>query len=109
MLPMAATLSSIQSNIFTPICIRCHTGPAAPAGLSLDSGVAYQNLVRVPSSEVPSLLRVKPYEPDSSYLLWKIEDDAGVLGGRMPLGLPRLSDQQIAIIRGWIVGGAQAN
>jgi len=26
-----------------------------------------------------------------------------------PLGLPKLSNEQIAIIRGWIVGGAQAN
>ncbi len=106
---MAATLSSIQHNIFTPICTRCHTGAAAPLGLALDSAVAYQDLVGVPSSEIPSLLLVTPEIPDSSYLLWKIEGRSGIVGGRMPLGLPRLSDEQIVIVREWIVGGAQSN
>ncbi len=106
---MSATLSSIQENIFTPLCTQCHTGPAAPSDLALDSAVAYQSLVGVPSSQVPTLMRVSPYEPDSSFLLWKVEDRPGIVGGRMPLGLPKLSKEQIAIIRGWIVGGAQAN
>jgi len=107
--PMSATLSSIQENIFTPLCIQCHTGPAAPSGLALDSAVAYQSLVGVPSSEAPTVMRVNTYKPDSSFLVWKVEDRPGIVGGRMPLGLPKLSNEQIAIIRGWIVGGAQAN
>jgi mono/diheme cytochrome c family protein len=108
-LRMSATLSSIQENIFTPLCIQCHTGPSAPLGLALDSAAAYQNLVEVRSSQVPTLMRVNRYKPDSSFLVWKIEDRSGIIGGRMPLGLPKLSHEQIAIIRGWIEGGAQAN
>ncbi len=106
---MSATLSSIQENIFTPLCTQCHTGPAAPAGLALDSAVAYQSLVGVPSSEAPTLMRVNPYKPDSSFVMWKVEDRPGFVGSRMPLGLPKLANEQTAIIRGWIVGGAQAN
>ncbi|MFQ5680096.1 MAG: hypothetical protein ACE5HP_11640 [Gemmatimonadota bacterium] len=105
--PLGPTLGSIQANIFTPICTRCHTGAAAPLGLALDAGVARQNLVDVPSVEAPALKRVDPGKPDSSYVVWKIEGRAGITGGRMPLGLPPLSAAQIQAIRGWIENGAR--
>ena len=98
----------VQEHIFAPLCTRC-IGPAAPSGLVLDSAVAYQSLVGVPSFEAPTLMRVNPYKPDSRFLVWKVGDRPGIVGGRMPLGLPKLSNEQTAIIRGWIVGGAQAN
>ena len=44
-----------------------------------------------------------------AYGVWLTAGRPGIVGGRMPLGLPKLSNEQIAIIRGWIVGGAQAN
>ena len=90
----------VQEDIITP---------AAPSGLALDLTIAYQSLVGVPSSEAPTLMRVNPNKPDSSFLVWKVEDRPGIVGSRMPLGLPKLSNEQIAILRGWIVGGAQAN
>lgn len=108
-LTLGPTLSSIQQHIFTPICTQCHTGAAAPLGLALDAGVAQPNLYRVASLEIPELLRIDPGKPDSSYIVWKIEGRPGIVGGRMPLGLPPLSDEQILAIRGWIQGGAQAN
>lgn len=103
---LAPTLTSIQANIFTPICTRCHTGAAAPLGLRLDPSVSWMNLVGVASTEVPALLRVRSGEPDSSYLVWKLEGWPGIVGGRMPLGLPPLSSQQLAAVRGWIERGA---
>jgi hypothetical protein len=103
---LVPTLSSIQENIFTPICTRCHTGAAAPLGMPLDAGVARQNLVGVASVEVPTLLRVNPGEPDSSYLVWKIEGRPGLVGGRMPLGFQPLSQEQIAAVKEWVEGGA---
>ena len=103
---LAPTLSSIQENIFTPICTGCHTGAAARLGMSLDVGVAHQNLVGVASVEFPTLLRVDPGKSDSSYLVWKIEGRPGLVGGRMPLGLQPLSPEQIAAVKEWIDGGA---
>lgn len=108
-LELGPTLSSIQHYVFTPICTQCHTGAAAPLGFVLDSGVAYQNLVSVNSSEMPALVRVNPGNPDSSYMVWKIEGRSGIQGGRMPLGMQPLSAEQIAAIRDWIADGALNN
>ncbi len=107
--PLAPTLSSIQANIFGPICTQCHTGTSAPRGLVLDAGLARQFIVGVPSVDVPELLRVNAGKPDSSYVVWKIEGRSAILGGRMPLGLTPLSSEQIAAIRGWIERGALDN
>ncbi len=103
------TLSSIQQHIFTAICIQCHSGAAAPLGLALNAGLSWSNLVGVSSVEVPELLRVNPGDPESSYIVRKIEGRSGIVGSRMPLGLAPLSDEQIAAIRGWIADGAQDN
>jgi hypothetical protein len=98
-------LQSIQDEVFTPICTQCHIGAGAPAGLRLDAASSYGSLVGVPSSEVPSLLRVKPGDPGSSYLVQKLEGRAAV-GDRMPLGQPALPAATIAVIRQWISDGA---
>jgi methionine-rich copper-binding protein CopC len=74
--------------------------------LRLDAGNSYALLVGVPSAESPGTLRVKPGDPDNSYLVMKIEGRAAV-GGRMPLGGPPLSSSAIAEIRQWITDGAQ--
>ncbi len=108
-LELAPTLSSIQQNVFTPICTQCHTGAAAPLGLALDGGTSRGDLVSVPSVERPELLRVNPGKPEASYLVWKVEGRASITGGRMPLDLPPLSEDQITAIRGWIEQGAEDN
>lgn len=104
--PLSADFDSIQANIFTPICSVCHAGASAPEGLHLDAGNSYNMLVGVPSTEVPSLMRVKPGDPDNSYVIQKLEGHAAV-GGQMPLGGPYLSTTTIAFIRQWITDGAQ--
>lgn len=91
--------------IFTANCVSCHSGGTAPQGLKLDAQNSFANLVNVNSSEVPSLKRVKPSDPDNSYLVQKIEGTAAV-GARMPRGLPPLSDAKISLIRLWITAGA---
>jgi hypothetical protein len=102
-----ATLESIQDNVFTPICITCHAGAAAPQGLRLEEGMSHAMLVNVPSVEVPALRRVDPGNPANSYLIQKIEGTAAV-GGRMPLGGPALPQATIDAIRQWITDGATA-
>jgi mono/diheme cytochrome c family protein len=91
--------------IFTANCVACHIGAGAPRGLKLDALNSYANLVNVNSSEVPTLKRVKPSDPDNSYLVHKIEGTATV-GGRMPPSGAPLSTSQISLIRQWIIAGA---
>jgi len=107
--PLSADLQSIQENIFTPICSVCHAGGTAPEGLRLDAANSYNLLVGVPSTEVPSVLRVKPGDPDNSYIIQKLENHAAV-GAQMPFGCPNtqpcLTASTIAFIRQWITNGA---
>jgi hypothetical protein len=104
--PLTADLASIEANVFTPICSRCHIGAGAPEGLQLDAAHAYDLLVGVPSVEDPSLLRVKPGAPDDSYMVLKIQGSPGIVGVRMPFGGPYLSQATIDVIRQWITDGA---
>jgi len=104
--PLTADLQSIQDNVFTPICTRCHIGASAPEGLRLDAADSYSLLVGVPSAEVPSLLRVMPGDPDESYLVLKLQGSAGIVGGQMPLGGPYLPQATIDAVRQWITDGA---
>jgi methionine-rich copper-binding protein CopC len=104
--PLTATFQSIQDNVFTPICTKCHIGSGAPAGLQLDAAHSYSLLVSVPSAEQPSVLRVAPGNPDSSYIVRKLQGSAGISGGQMPLGGPYLPQSTIDVIRQWITAGA---
>jgi hypothetical protein len=103
--PLSADFESLQANIFTPICSVCHAGAGAPEGLRLDAQNSYNLLVSVPSTEVPSLLRVNPGDPTDSYIIQKLEGHAAV-GARMPLGGPYLSAATIAFVAQWITNGA---
>ncbi len=113
---LTPTFSSIQQNIFESSdssgrapCVNCHTsvGHAAPAGLDLRHEVAYASLVSVASREKPGAIRVEPGDPDSSYLVEKLEGAPGIVGLRMPRsGPPYLTDGQILAIKRWIQLGA---
>jgi hypothetical protein len=104
--PVTADFQSIQDNVFTPICSKCHIGASAPEGLQLDAAHSYNLLVGVPSNEQPSLVRVKAGDPDSSYMVRKIEGAPGITGGQMPLGETPLPQATITAIRQWITNGA---
>ncbi len=99
--------------IFTANCAftQCHAGPTPQEGMNLSEGQAYGNIVNVSSNQVPRLRRVEPNRPDSSYVILKLEGNAGVVGGvatQMPLG-GSLSQARIDTIRTWIAGGAPNN
>ena len=108
-LPLSADFESIQENVFTPICSVCHAGASAPEGLRLDAADSYNLLVGVPSTEVPSLDRVKPGDPTDSYIIQKLQGHAAV-GAQMPDGCPTtqpcLSATTIGFIQQWITNGA---
>lgn len=111
------TFTSIQEQIFSAsdasgraACTQCHTtaGRTPAAGMSLLPGVAYQNLVNVPSIQKPGAIRVIPGDPDNSYIVHKLEGRPGIVGERMPRTAgPFLTDGQILIIRRWIAEGAR--
>ncbi|HEV8398437.1 MAG TPA: hypothetical protein VGQ18_01240 [Gemmatimonadales bacterium] len=103
--------ASVQT-VFNNNCTICHSGASPPEGMSLAAGVAIANIVDVASGEVPALKRVRPFRPDSSYLVHKIQGTQATVGGsgsRMPLGQTPLSNTTINIIRNWILQGAPDN
>jgi hypothetical protein len=110
----AATLTQVQTNVFTPRCSGCHNG-SAPAGgalpgsMDLRAGASFASIVSVPSLEQAGLMRVKPGDPDNSYLIHKVEGTAGITGAQMPFGGPFLDQPTIDQIRSWIGSGAPNN
>jgi hypothetical protein len=93
---LTADFDSIQANIFTPICAGCHSGPNPAANLSLDAAHSYNDLVNVPSTEEPTLDRVKPGDPTNSFLVIHLQKD----GDGAPAG-------DIPFVIQWITDGAQ--
>ena len=113
------TFASIQKDIFETTdaagrisCVTCHTniGRNPAGGLNLLHDLAYDQLVNVNATQVPSLKRVAPGDPEGSYMVHKIEGRPGIVGRRMPFnGPPYLTDGQILIMRRWIELGAPRN
>ena len=102
---ISTAFGTIQSTVFTPICSECH-GPAfASAGLRLDEAVSFSAIVGVASTEVPTLSRIEPGDPDNSYLIQKIEGTQAI-GAQMPLGGPPLPPETMAFFREWVSNGA---
>ena len=105
---LTATLSSIQSEVFDASCIGHHGDHATEAELDLTAGQSYSNLVNVPSIQV-ALDLVEPNDAENSYLIHKLDGRAGMVGDRMPVGGPFLSQADIDVIKQWINAGAQNN
>jgi len=108
-----ATLQSIQDNVFTPRCAGCHTGPTSsnvgdlPGAMDLTSlSASFMSLVGVASLEDSNVDRVVAGDPDSSYLIQKLEGAGTIVGSQMPAGGPALSQVTIDVIRAWIASGA---
>lgn len=103
----APTLASVQSVIFSQKCALadCHGGPNPRQGMSLEPGKTYQSTINVQAVEA-QMARIKPGDPDKSYLIAKVEGKQHEVGGsgeRMPLGFSPLSSAEIKLIRDWIV------
>ena len=105
----APTLTQLQTDIFTPICSVCHTGGGAglPGIQNLTAGNTYTNIVNVASIQQGTLVRVKPGDPDNSYLVRKIQGTPGITGVQMPATGGPLSQAQIDEVRAWVAAGAK--
>jgi hypothetical protein len=93
--PLMATFDSIQANIFTPLCASCHGGANPAENLDLDATHSYNDLINVPSTEEPSIVRVKPGVPSQSYLVLHIQKEGD-----------GASATDLSFIEQWITDGA---
>jgi hypothetical protein len=102
-----ATFTRVSAEVFTPTCAQlgCHDRLGNQSQLNLSPGSAYDQIVGRPSVEQPSIPRIAPGDPASSYLYRKVTG-TGITGDRMPQGLPPLSDAKIKLISDWIRRGA---
>lgn len=100
--------ADVQSLVFDVTCAtsECHTGPGAPLGLDLGADASHGNLVGQASQGVPELLRVAPGDAPASYLIRKLDGGPGIVGERMPNGLPALDPVTIDRMRAWVNAGA---
>ncbi len=81
----------------------CHFEHAENLSLTLDPDGG--DVINVPSTEIPSVLRVVPFDAGESYVYWKVTGDPRIDGGQMPLGAqfdPRIPE----LLGSWIEAGA---
>lgn len=117
---LTPTFSSIQKEIFSTTdssgrtaCTNCHVAGGAANGTGLflnDPATAYSLLVGKASRFAAGQTLVIPGDPDNSYLVKKLEGQAGITGLRMPRNSgPFLTTGQMLVIRRWIKEGAANN
>ncbi len=109
------TFDRIQRQVFDRSCAvsGCHDSQTQQAGLLLETGSSYANLVDQDPSNAAALAagwkRVDAANASaaSSYLWHKLTGDLPPgAGGRMPLGRPPLDAVLVDVIRLWIEAGA---
>ena len=94
--------------IFLKACLDCHDSDNPKKGLDLSKGNGYKALLGVRSKEVEMPL-LKAGDPAGSYLWLKLSHTA-TEGKGMPrtlFGAKKLHDDQLGLVKGWIIAGAQ--
>jgi uncharacterized beta barrel domain-containing protein DUF5777 len=83
----------------------CHGSDKPAAGLRLEASHFYRNTVNVRARTDSSFLRVTPGSPELSLLYLKLlsPDEGHYRGPRMPFSMEPLRDEQIALVREWIL------
>ena len=109
--PLADSWAGVQENVFKRYgCITCHGTAALSGGLDLRPAVALTNLVGVPSSDVPDLLRVRPGDERASVLWLKLaKATLGGFGELPGAGMPfggRITPAELDAVGAWIRAGA---
>lgn len=102
----------LQVGVFDQNCTSagCHNPQSNAAGLILTAQFSYDALIGVtpttPAAAQAGLELVRPFDPDTSFLLIKLLDPGPGQGSRMPQGAEPLSREQIETVRAWIEAGA---
>lgn len=90
----------------------CHTAGGTGDSLTmlvLTPGMGYAELVGPMANQLPTMPLVTPGNPSMSYLWHKLDGTQQQVGGSgilMPQGRPKLPEDQLAIVKAWIEGGA---
>jgi mono/diheme cytochrome c family protein len=98
--PKGRAIPADVMSVFKKHCVRCHTGPQPPKGLSLIPAKAAA-IIDAPSAEVPSLKLVDTAAPETSYLLKKVRRESGIAGKPMPPG-KALAAEELQALETWI-------
>lgn len=105
-----ATFAWVQTNVFGGVCSQCHTGAGAPLGVNWSSQTNTCANVGRASAEISAMMEIESRNAAASYVIWKVQGagpaNQAIVGGRMPLGNPPLSDAAIQNMRDWINDGA---
>jgi hypothetical protein len=107
--PGSPTLLEVQAQVLTPRCAvsGCHVTASAPLGLDMSSvSASAANLIGVPSTEQPAVLRVAPGDSANSYMYWKVSGNPNIGGDPMPASGGPLSPADLDLLAAWIDGGA---
>jgi hypothetical protein len=104
------TFGQVETVFSKYSCASCH--PSVNPSLDLRAGHIYQSIVGARALEDPDLVRVVAGDPDKSFLYLKIAGDPELgdipaIGARMPQGAPRMAQEDIDIVRDWILQGAK--
>lgn len=107
------TIDIVQTRIFNVSCLTsgCHNAADRAGNLILETGLSWSNLVGVVPDNAAAAqsgqLRVRAFEPQTSFLITKLEGPPSGQGSRMPEGGPFLSAANVELVRQWILGGAR--
>ncbi|HEV7734387.1 MAG TPA: FG-GAP-like repeat-containing protein [Candidatus Binatia bacterium] len=113
---LPASFFALHANTIGTTCGGCH-GASGFGGLSgLDEcHTAYAALVSIASTENPTMFRVTPGSPTTSWIMHKLDNThtafaaqcvGGFCGSSMPLGSPLLPIAFRDALRQWITDGA---
>lgn len=105
----ASTLSGNVQPIFTQSCaisVACHQQGGAGM-LNLEDGAARASTVGVTTVQSGTKPLVNPFDAEGSYLYNKVTGQG--VPTQMPLNLPPLPQDQMDLIRNWILEGAVDN
>ncbi len=99
-----AQLEARVADLFARSCAQagCHAAPIPQQEMDLTRERFYASVVGVPSKEQPELLRVKPGDPEHSYLIRKVKGDPTITGMQMPLTGDKLTAEEIALLETWV-------
>jgi hypothetical protein len=97
-------IATIQKTVFVPRCntAGCHNKADQAASLDLESPAPDTQLIDVAAQQCGGQIRVRPGDPDHSYLIDKLAAAQPACGIRMPNGASGLAADDVLCIRTWV-------